>query len=48
MTDMETGSKAFRGDIIRNMTLRSRKFGGEVENDGESCQTEMRHLRSAY
>jgi glycosyltransferase involved in cell wall biosynthesis len=31
MTDMETGYKAFRGEIIRNMTLRSGGFGGEVE-----------------
>jgi glycosyltransferase involved in cell wall biosynthesis len=31
MTDIETGYKAFRGDIIRNMVIKSRGFGFEVE-----------------
>jgi glycosyltransferase involved in cell wall biosynthesis len=31
MTDIETGYKAFRGDIIRNMIIVSEKFGFEVE-----------------
>jgi len=31
MTDVETGYKAFRGDIIRNMVLISRGFGFEIE-----------------
>jgi glycosyltransferase involved in cell wall biosynthesis len=31
MTDIETGYKAFRGDIIRNMLLVSSGFGFEVE-----------------
>ena len=31
MTDVETGYKAFRGDIIRNMTIQSRGFGIEIE-----------------
>lgn len=31
MTDVETGYKAFRGDIIRNMIIRSRGFGFEIE-----------------
>src|SRR5258705_5592260 len=31
MTDIETGYKAFRGDIIRNMIIVSRGFGFEVE-----------------
>lgn len=31
MTDIETGYKAFRGDIIRNMTIVSEGFGFEVE-----------------
>jgi glycosyltransferase involved in cell wall biosynthesis len=30
-TDVETGYKAFRGDIIRNMTITSRGFGIEIE-----------------
>lgn len=31
LTDVETGYKAFRGDIIRNMTITSRGFGFEIE-----------------
>jgi glycosyltransferase involved in cell wall biosynthesis len=31
MTDIETGYKAFRGDIIRSMVIRSEGFGFEVE-----------------
>ena len=31
MTDMETGYKAFRGEIIRNMVIVSSGFGFEVE-----------------
>src|SRR5882672_5902232 len=31
MTDVETGYKAFRGEIIRNMIIRSRGFGVEIE-----------------
>jgi len=31
MTDVETGYKAFRGDIIRNMIIRSSGFGFEIE-----------------
>jgi glycosyltransferase involved in cell wall biosynthesis len=31
MTDVETGYKAFRGDIIRQMTITSRGFGFEIE-----------------
>lgn len=31
MTDVETGYKAFRGDIIRNMVITSRGFGFEIE-----------------
>jgi glycosyltransferase involved in cell wall biosynthesis len=31
MTDIETGYKAFRGDIIRNMVIKSSGFGFEVE-----------------
>jgi glycosyltransferase involved in cell wall biosynthesis len=30
-TDVETGYKAFRGDIIRNMIITSRGFGIEIE-----------------
>jgi hypothetical protein len=31
MTDVETGYKAFRGEIIRNMTICSSGFGFEIE-----------------
>jgi hypothetical protein len=31
MTDIETGYKAFRGDIIRDMVIESTGFGVEVE-----------------
>jgi glycosyltransferase involved in cell wall biosynthesis len=31
MTDVETGYKAFRGDIIRNMIIESTGFGIEIE-----------------
>jgi glycosyltransferase involved in cell wall biosynthesis len=31
MTDVETGYKAFRGDIIRNMIIKSSGFGFEIE-----------------
>lgn len=31
MTDVETGYKAFRGDIIRNMLIHSKGFGFEIE-----------------
>jgi len=31
MTDVETGYKAFRGEIIRNMTIVSTGFGFEIE-----------------
>ncbi|MEO6391052.1 MAG: glycosyltransferase family 2 protein [Pyrinomonadaceae bacterium] len=31
MTDVETGYKAFRGDIIRNMIITSNGFGFEIE-----------------
>lgn len=31
LTDVETGYKAFRGDIIRNMIIETRGFGFEIE-----------------
>src|SRR6202789_3611472 len=31
MTDVETGYKAFRGEIIRNMKITSSRFGFEIE-----------------
>jgi hypothetical protein len=31
MTDVETGYKAFRGEVIRNMVITSNGFGFEIE-----------------
>lgn len=31
LTDVETGYKAFRGEIIRNMVITSKRFGFEIE-----------------
>lgn len=31
LSDVETGFKAFRGEIIRNMVIESRRFGFEIE-----------------
>jgi hypothetical protein len=31
LTDVETGYKAFRGEIIRNMVIKSSGFGFEIE-----------------
>jgi hypothetical protein len=31
LTDMETGYKAFRGDLIRSLRIRSNRFGVEPE-----------------
>jgi glycosyltransferase involved in cell wall biosynthesis len=31
LTDVETGYKAFRGEIIRNMIISSKRFGFEIE-----------------
>lgn len=31
LSDVETGCKAFRGDIVRNMILTSQRFGFEIE-----------------
>lgn len=31
LSDVETGYKAFRGEIIRNMVIESRRFGFEIE-----------------
>jgi hypothetical protein len=41
LTDVETGYKAFRGEIIRNMVIASHGFGFEIEVNSESRQTEM-------
>jgi glycosyltransferase involved in cell wall biosynthesis len=42
MTDVETGYKAFRGEIIRNMVITSTRFGFEIE-----ATAKIAKLRSA-
>jgi glycosyltransferase involved in cell wall biosynthesis len=41
MTDIETGYKAFRGDIIRNMVIVSSGFGFEVEVTAKIAKLKM-------
>ena len=48
MTDIETGYKAFRGDIIRDMVIVSSRFGFEVEVDSQDRQVKDSDLRSAH
>ena len=40
MTDIETGYKAFRGDIIRSMVIVSTRFGFEVEVTAKAREIE--------
>jgi hypothetical protein len=37
-SDVETGYKAFRGDIIRNMIINSTGFGFEIEVTAKVCK----------
>lgn len=37
-SDVETGYKAFRGEIIRNMIITSRRFGFEIEVTAKVCK----------
>jgi glycosyltransferase involved in cell wall biosynthesis len=37
-SDVETGYKAFRGDIIRNMIITSSRFGFEIEVTAKVCK----------
>jgi glycosyltransferase involved in cell wall biosynthesis len=41
MTDIETGYKAFRGDIIRKMVIVSTRFGFEVEVTAKVAKLEL-------
>jgi len=41
MTDVETGYKAFRGEIIRNMTIISSGFGVEIEVTAKIAKTDI-------
>jgi glycosyltransferase involved in cell wall biosynthesis len=42
LTDMETCYKAFRGDIIRRIRLRSNRFGIEPELTAKVCKRKLR------
>lgn len=42
MTDIETGYKAFRGDIIRNLVIKSSGFGFEVEVTAKIAKLKVR------
>jgi glycosyltransferase involved in cell wall biosynthesis len=42
MTDVETGYKAFRGEIIRNMIIKSSGFGFEIEVSAKSAKLRCR------
>jgi glycosyltransferase involved in cell wall biosynthesis len=42
LTDMETGYKAFRGDILKELRLTEDHFGIEPEITGEICRRSLR------
>ena len=42
LSDMETGYKAFRADVLRSLDLRQDDFGIEPELTGEVCRRKLR------
>jgi glycosyltransferase involved in cell wall biosynthesis len=42
LSDMETGYKAFRIDVLRSLDLRENSFGIEPEITGQLCKLELR------
>ena len=42
LTDMETGYKAFRADVLRGLELRENSFGIEPEITGRICRQRLR------
>jgi glycosyltransferase involved in cell wall biosynthesis len=42
LTDMETGYKAFRGDVLKELYLTEDHFGIEPEITGEICRRDLR------
>jgi glycosyltransferase involved in cell wall biosynthesis len=46
LTDVETGYKAFRGDIIRNMIITSNGFGFEIEVTAKIAKLTYQLLRA--
>ena len=42
LSDMETGYKAFRADVLRSLDLRENRFGVEPEITGKICKRKLR------
>jgi glycosyltransferase involved in cell wall biosynthesis len=42
LSDMETGYKAFRADVLRSLDLRENSFGIEPEITGQICKQKLR------
>ena len=42
LSDMETGYKAFRADLLRSLDLRENRFGIEPEMTGKICKRKLR------
>jgi len=42
LSDMETGYKAFRSDVLRSLDLRENRFGIEPELTGKICRRKLR------
>jgi glycosyltransferase involved in cell wall biosynthesis len=42
LSDMETGYKAFRSDVLRSLDLREDRFGIEPEITGQVCKRKLR------
>ena len=47
LSDMETGYKAFRIDVLRSLDLREDSFGIEPEITGQICKRQAADLRAA-
>ncbi len=47
LTDMETGYKAFRREVLQSLPLREERFGIEPEITGHVCRRKLRDLRAA-
>lgn len=46
LTDMETGYKAFRADVLRSLDLRENSFAIEPEITAKICKRRPLHLRT--
>ena len=47
LSDMETGYKAFRAEVLRSLDLRENGFGDRAGDHGEGLQAQAPHLRAA-